>query len=291
MAKNELAIIKKDTVDVVEAKVKEFQRRGELMFPPNYSPENAMRAAWLKLQEVTDKNNVPALQSCTRDSIANSLLTMAVYGLTPLKDQGYFIVYGKKLIWQNSYFGNVALWKRVTGASDDPAAVVVYADDELEYEIVNGEYTVTKHKQSLKNIDDNKIVAAYAILTFSDGTKKTTLMTIDQIHKAWAQGQTKGNSPAHKNFPAEMAKKTVINRACKIAIKSSDDSSLALIKDTMKSNDKELTEAIVEAEIEENANQELIDIDDTIEAEYTEVKEETPEEKETEQVTMDGEPY
>ena len=88
-----------------------------------------------------------------------------------------------------------------------------------------------------------------------------------------------------------MAKKTVINRACKIAIKSSDDSSLALIKDTMKSNDKELTEAIVEAEIEENANQELIDIDDTIEAEYTEVKEETPEEKETEQVTMDGEPY
>lgn len=288
MAKNELAIIKKDTVDVVENKVREFQKRGELSFPPNYSPENAMRAAWLKLQEITDKNNVPALQSCTRDSIANSLLTMVVYGLTPLKDQGYFIVYGKKLIWQNSYFGNVALWKRFTGSELDPVAVVVYADDELEYDIVDGEYTITQHKQSLKNIDDNKIVAAYAILTFPDGTKKTTLMTIDQIHKAWAQGQTRGNSPAHKNFPAEMAKKTVINRACKIAIKSSDDSSLKLIKETMRANDDSITEAIVAAEIEENANQIEVDIVDDTEADYEVVE---VEDKPTEQVVTEGPGY
>lgn len=288
MAKNELAIIKKDTVDVVENKVREFQKRGELSFPPNYSPENAMRAAWLKLQEITDKNDVPALQSCTRDSIANSLLTMAVYGLTPLKDQGYFIVYGKKLIWQNSYFGNVALWKRFTGSELDPVAVVVYADDELEYDIVDGEYTITQHKQSLKNIDDNKIVAAYAILTFPDGTKKTTLMTIDQIHKAWAQGQTRGNSPAHKNFPAEMAKKTVINRACKIAIKSSDDSSLNLVKETMRANDDSITEAIVAAEIEENANQIEVDIVDDTEADYEVVE---VEDKPTEQVVTEGPGY
>jgi recombination protein RecT len=288
MAKNELAIIKKDTVDVVENKIREFQKRGELSFPPNYSPENAMRAAWLKLQEITDKNNVPALQSCTRDSIANSLLTMVVYGLTPLKDQGYFIVYGKKLIWQNSYFGNVALWKRFTGSELDPVAVVVYADDEFEYDIVDGEYTITQHKQSLKNIDDNKIVAAYAILTFPDGTKKTTLMTIDQIHKAWAQGQTRGNSPAHKNFPAEMAKKTVINRACKIAIKSSDDSSLNLIKETMRANDDSITEAIVAAEIEENANQIEVDIVDDTEADYEVVE---VEDKPAEQVVTEGPGY
>ncbi len=290
MAKNELAIIKKDVVDVVENKVREFQQRGELAFPPNYSPENAMRAAWLKLQEVTDRNSTPALQCCTKDSIANSLLTMAVYGLSPIKDQGYFIVYGKKLIWQNSYFGNIALWKRFTGSDIDPVAIVVYADDELEYEIVNGEYTITQHKQSLKNIDDNKIVAAYAILTMPDGSKKTTLMTIDQIHKAWAQGQTKGNSPAHKNFPAEMAKKTVINRACKIAIKSSDDSSLNLVKETMRANDDSITEAIVAAEIEENANQIEVDIVDDTEAEYTVVDvEDKPVEQG--QIVMEGPGY
>ena len=258
---NALALIKKDTVDIVAAKVREFQERGELHFPPNYSPENAMKAAWLRLQETTDKNGVQALQVCTKDSIANALLTMVVYGLTPLKDQGYFIVYGKRLLWQNSYFGNMAIWKRVTGAHIDPAAVVVYEDDELEYEIVEGEYRIISHKQTLANIKSEKIVAAYAILTYPDGSKKTTLMTIDEIRKAWEQGQTKGKSPAHVNFPAEMAKKTVINRACKMGIKSSDDSSLALLKEVMKANEDELAEAAVEAEIAGNANQELIDVE------------------------------
>ena len=282
---NALALVKKDTVDIVAAKVREFQERGELHFPPNYSPENAMKAAWLRLQETTDKNGVQALQVCTKDSIANALLTMVVYGLTPLKDQGYFIVYGKRLLWQNSYFGNMAIWKRVTGAHIDPAAVVVYEDDELEYEIVEGEYRIISHKQTLANIKSEKIVAAYAILTYPDGSKKTTLMTIDEIRKAWEQGQTKGKSPAHVNFPAEMAKKTVINRACKMGIKSSDDSSLALLKEVMKANEDELAEAAVEAEIAGNANQELIDIEYTVTEEETPAAEETKEEQTKEEIT------
>jgi len=262
---NELALIRKDTVDVVAAKVREFQEKGELHFPPNYSPDNAIKAAWLKLQETADKNGKPALQACTKDSIANALLTMVVYGLTPLKDQGYFIVYGNKLVWQNSYFGNMALWKRVTGSEHDPVAMVVYADDEFEYEIVDGEIKVAYHKQKLSNVDPGKIVAAYAILTYPDGTKKTTLMTMDEIRKAWEQGQTKGKSQAHTNFTAEMCKKTVINRACKIGIKSSDDSSLHLVKEVMKANEEQIAEAAIEAEIAENANQEFIDVDYAVE--------------------------
>lgn len=298
---DQLAIVKRDTVDVVAGKIREFQEKGELHFPDNYSPDNAMKAAWLKLQEITDKNGIPALQCTTRDSIANALLTMVVYGLTPLKDQGYFIVYGKKLLWQNSYFGNIALWKRVTKSNIDPVAVVVYADDEFEYEIVNGEYHITKHKQSLKNIDDSKIVAAYAILTYPDGTTKTTFMTMDQIRKAWEQGQTKGNSPAHKNFPAEMSKKTVLNRACKVGIKSSDDSSLKLIKEIMKANEEDIAEAAIEAEIEENANTELIDVEyEVSDVESEPEPEPTPEPKPNnpaqkskivQQSLMDGEPY
>ena len=37
------------------------------------------------------------------------------------------------------------------------------------------------------------------------------------------QGATKGQSPAHRNFPQEMAKKTVIGRACKLFVSTSDD--------------------------------------------------------------------
>ena len=44
MAENKLSLIQKDTVDIVAKRVREFQERGELHFPANYSPENAMKS-------------------------------------------------------------------------------------------------------------------------------------------------------------------------------------------------------------------------------------------------------
>src|SRR5690625_4382272 len=70
---NQLALVKKDTVDVVAERVRQFQERGEIHFPANYSPENAMKSAWLILQNTQDRNKKPALEVCTKDSIANSL--------------------------------------------------------------------------------------------------------------------------------------------------------------------------------------------------------------------------
>lgn len=111
MSTAQLALVKRDTVDVVAEKVRQFQERGEIHFPANYSPENAMKSAWLLLQTVQDKNYKPALETCTKDSIANSLLDMVVQGLNPAKKQGYFIVYGTKLTFQRSYFGTMAVTK------------------------------------------------------------------------------------------------------------------------------------------------------------------------------------
>ena len=48
-------------------------------------------------------------------------------------------------------------------------------------------------------------------------------MTLDMIRSAWGQGAAKGNSGAHRNFTDQMAKKTVIARACKIALDSTAD--------------------------------------------------------------------
>ncbi|RZM21724.1 MAG: hypothetical protein EOO88_31790, partial [Pedobacter sp.] len=63
-------------------------------------------------------------------------------------------------------------------------------------------------------------------VNYVDGTRDCEIMTLPQIHKAWAQGGSKGASPAHKNFPDQMAEKTVINRALKIEVGSTDDSTL-----------------------------------------------------------------
>ena len=80
-------------------------------------------------------------------------------------------------------------------------------------------------------------------------------MTMAEIRQAWMQGATKGNSPAHKNFPAEMSKKTVISRACKLFISSSDDSSL------FDDEPEDIRSANARQQANDNANKEEVTMD------------------------------
>jgi recombination protein RecT len=279
---NQLALVKKDTVDIVAAKVKEFQEKGELHFPANYSPENAMKSAWLILQTIkTGKNDgyKPALEVCTKDSIANSLLDMVVQGLNPAKKQGYFIVYGKQLVFQRSYFGTMAVTKRVTHAKDIDAAVI-YEGDEVDYEMKNGRIINLTHKQKFGNINKEKILGAYATIVMPDETVYHELMTIEEIRKAWSKAQFWGKEQkveqqgsTHEEFKGEMAKKTVINRACKKFMNSSDDSSLMMHH--INRGDEVAAEAQLEEEIKQNANQEIIDVDYEIQDEPDVVEQQT----------------
>ncbi len=265
MSNNQLAIIKKDTVDVVANKVREFQETGELHFPANYSAENAMKQAWLALQEVKDKSGKKALEVCTRDSIANSLLSMVVQGLSPDKKQCYFIAYGNQLTLQRSYFGTMAVAKRVCPEIADIYADVVYTEDEFEYEKRRGRTVITKHAQRLSNVAKEKIVAAYCTVVYNDDSEICTIMTMEQIKQAWKQSKMnpvndKGAvSPGstHGKFTEEMCKKTVIGRACKPIINSSDDKSL-LIK-YARVAEQDAAYADTQQEIAENANTIVVD--------------------------------
>jgi len=263
--KNDLALIKKDTVDVVANKVKQFQEKGEVHFPANYSPENAMKSAWLTLQNTQDKNKRQALDICTKDSIANALLDMVVQGLNPAKKQGYFIVYGNQLVFQRSYFGTMAVTKQVTGAESIDAAVI-YEGDEVDYEMNSGRVTNLKHKQKFGNINKENIIGAYATITFDEKDQYHELMTMEEIRQAWSQSQMWGKDQqvekkgsTHDNFKQEMAKKTVINRACKKFMNSSDDRSLVM--NHFNRQDEVTEEAKWREEVSQNANGEVIDIE------------------------------
>ena len=208
-------------------RVKDLEETGGLMFPKNYSAANQIKAAWFVLQETKDRNGEPALEVCNKNTIANAVLDMVIQGLSVSKKQGYFIVYGDKLEFQRSYFGTVALAKQC-GMQGNPVANIIYEGDDFEYRIntETGLTSIVKHEQKFENVDISKIKGAYAIVTMPDGQKQVTIMSIAQIRTAWGQGATKGASPAHKNFTDEMAKKTVIGRACKMIINSSDDAYL-----------------------------------------------------------------
>ena len=215
------------TVDLVLSKVTGFQTNGDLKLPPNYSAENAVRSAWLMLQEIQDMNKQPVLTVCSKESIANALLDMVLQGLSPVKKQCYFIAYGGKLQMQRSYMGTIAIAKRVSNVVD-ATANIIYQGDKFKYQIdpASGKKKIVEHDQEFENIDIAKIKGAYAIVIMSDGSTHTELMTMQQIRTSWAMGKAKGDSPAHRQFPDQMAMKTVINRALKVLIGSSNDSSL-----------------------------------------------------------------
>lgn len=232
MAQNEIpntaskAVVKYENVaEQVLARINSFEAEGSLKLPKNYAVQNHLKSAWLILQETKDLKGQPALQVCTKESIANALFDMVLQGLAVSKKQGYFIVYGNKLEFQRSYFGTVSLAKRAGGITAEPVANVIYEGDEFVYTIdpKTARISIIKHEQKIENIDDSKIKAAYALVNHPDGTTDVTIMSMAQIRAAWQQGATKGESPAHKKFPAEMCKKTVIGRACKLIINSSDD--------------------------------------------------------------------
>jgi recombination protein RecT len=281
MAK-ETALAVKDVIRPVEDSIRKFQITGELQFPENYSPENALKSAALILQETKDKNGNPVLSTCTRASIINALLSMVVQGLNLGKKQGYFIAYGNTLVFQRSYFGSMALAKRVCPDIVDIYADVVYAGDGFEYEKKHGKTVVTKHTQRIENVKKDEIIAAYATVLYKDGREESTIMTIDEIYQAWRQskmnpfdekGKLKTTS-THGKFTAEMCKKTVINRACKPIINSSDDSTLVRFA---RQADEMATKAEVNEEIEENANKIPVDFSDYEEEESEQMDNESEE--------------
>jgi recombination protein RecT len=242
------------TVDSILKRVSDFQSTGDLVLPQNYIAENAVRAAWLVLQETVDLNKKPALEVCTRESIANAFLEMVTKGLSVVKKQCYFVVYGNKLELEDSYIGKITMAKRDANVKEvNP--VTVYKKDVFKYSIdhTTGRKKVDQHEQLLANIIPEEIVGAYAIVTYNDGTYDTEIMTMGQIQKAWAQGGSKGGSPAHKNFPDQMAEKTVIGRALKIEVGSSDDSSIIR---------PDAGEANVNHQIKEKANKKEITFED-----------------------------
>ncbi|EOH71593.1 recombinase RecT [Enterococcus malodoratus] len=255
---NTPALLQKDITDQVNGKLVALKNEG-LHLPPGYAAANALKSAFFELQEVQDRNKKPALDVCTKESIANTLLDMVVQGLSPAKKQCYFIVYGNKLQLNRSYFGTQAVLKRLSNVKDIWANVI-YQGDTFDIEIVNGRETLKDHKTAFEN-RDNEIIGAYCIIEKTDGERVLTTMTKNEIDKSWSKAKTKN---VQNDFPQEMAKRTVINRAAKAFVNTSDDSDLLIeaINNTTANeyqDENERKEAEIIDEIDQNANSEILD--------------------------------
>lgn len=249
----ETEISKEVTVNFVA-----LQRSG-IKYPKGFAPENAVKAAMfelsrLKLVEKASTNRT------TYNSVVNAVNMMMIQGLDAGKKQGYFIPYGDEVQFQRSYFGTVTMLKRLPEI-EDIRAFEYYEDNIPEFNFDVATMSINSIKSWNPNHKSKELAGAFAVIAKKDGAFEVTNMSIDDIHTSWSQSQNYGqkvwlNTPAeikaakeagHKvkeftkkdgskgasyqtdepndvqsKFGGEMAKRTVINRAAKMYVNSSN---------------------------------------------------------------------
>lgn len=259
------AIGDKSIADTVFNKIQQLDAQGGINLSPTYSVGNALKSAWLIFQASSD------LMNCTDISKANALLDMVIQGLSPSKNQCYFIKYGNAAKMQRSYLGNVAVTKQLPEVKD-ARAFCIYEGEiennmfEFGFDTETMKYKIIKHDKDFKFIDPDKVAGCYSVIYKEDGTVDVSEpMTREQIKRAWEQGSMKGESQAHKKFGEEMSKKTALNRHCKMYFNTSNDQTVLVqsVNNTMDIGDIPEAEAeeIIEGQIAEGTAQKEIDLD------------------------------
>ncbi|ASI63347.1 recombinase RecT [Lactiplantibacillus plantarum subsp. plantarum] len=232
-----------ELVTMVNNNIEDMKNNEGLSLPPDYSVGNALNSAYLILSD-TSKGQ-PLLDKCDQGSVIKALMNMAIQGLSPAKNQCYFIPYGNQLVMQRSYFGSISVVKRLSNVKDIQAQVV-HKDDTFKIGGENGVLVVKEFEPNFENLD-KPIIGAFAWIEDINGNRTYTVMTKKDIDTSWSHAKTK---KVQNEFPEEMAKRTVINRAAKFYINSSSDNDLFVkaVNDTTSSeyendNPKDVTPA------------------------------------------------
>ncbi|HFH8708463.1 TPA: recombinase RecT [Streptococcus agalactiae] len=209
---NELT--QKQVTSNVATRINQMKDSDGLMIAPKYSVSNALSSAYYALKNGNLLNK-------DQDSIYNALLDMVTQGLSPAKNQCYFVPYGNAVKLTRSYFGTMKVVKQLPEVKDIYAEVI-YKGDEFKIKNENGRKVFVSHDTDWMNAD-NEIVGAYCIIEKEDSEKILTVMTKKEIDKSWSKAKNKN---VQNDFPQEMAKRTVINRAAKQFFNTSDDNDL-----------------------------------------------------------------
>lgn len=212
----------KSVGDIVLSRVNEMSEAG-FTLPADYNPTNAIKASMLVLQEIKDKNGKPALEVCTQASIQAALFKMLTFGEDVSKVQGYFIVYGSQLQYQESYFGKVLRVRRIF-PEWTPVPMLIHEGDSFEYAIdpETGRKKVLKHEQKLENID-KPIIGGYLYIPCADGGQDLYVMTAKEI--AAAHSKSRGGGAVHKQFSTKMYSKTLVSSGCNYILNSTPSQS------------------------------------------------------------------
>lgn len=203
-----------------------------------YTIDTAMQAVAIIFSE----NN--GFQKCTPESKYKAVLSMVCQGLNPLKGQCSFVPYGNQLQLLRDWSGSIMVAKRENKNIAAINSKVVRESDIFDFDIVNGIYTIIKHKPDIKNLN-SPIIAAYALAIDHDGNViDADFMSYEDIKSTWKNAQLKYKGEPvvrqdgslhpgsnHAKYPEKMTTKTVVHRLCRSIIKSSGNESISEVAD------------------------------------------------------------
>lgn len=213
-------------------------------------PKDFNKARFVQNSIALLKDN-PDLQKYGSTEVIAGLMKGAYLGLDFYNKECYLIPYGKQLNYQTDYRGAKKLAKKYAiRPIKDIYAKLIREGDVFEELIERGEQTFNFKP---KFLNDGKIIGAFAVCLYADGGLSYDVMSLADLENTRKQSKA-ANSPAWKNFTGEMYKKTVLHRLCKhIELDFENPTQRDLFTAGMEIETD--TKAIVEQEIEQNANQ------------------------------------
>lgn len=182
------------------------RERVRAVVPKNVDPGRLIRMALLSISK-SDQ-----LRRCSPESLLLSLCDAAALGLDcgGALGQAYLVPFGGTATLIIGYRGMIAL-ARKSGEISTIDAQVVRQGDRFNYEL--GLKPQLAHHPMADC--DAPITHAYAVCHFKDGSYQYTVMSIAEINKIKARSKASNSGPWVTDF-AEMCKKTVIRRLCKM---------------------------------------------------------------------------
>ncbi len=163
------------------------------------------------LMDMANPKN-PKLRECSPQSIYLGLLACAVTGLEPgaLKGEAYLVPFAGEATFIPGWKGLVKQARRSREVVGITANVVREADT---FDLDLGTSNTIIHKPARGDRGD--VIGAYAVATLLHGQREIEWMDREDLDAIEKVATSRGKSPAWKDWPDQMQRKSPIRRLCK----------------------------------------------------------------------------
>ncbi len=182
--------------------------------PPGFNRDRFVLNSLTVIQDMlNDSRKRDELAKIRPETIPMCLIKGAFLGLDFLNGECYAIPYKGVISFQTDYKGEIKICKRFSKNK----IRTIYAKNVRKGDVFQEkvEHGVQDFVFEPKPFSDGEIIGTFAVVVYEDGTMMYDTMSKSEIETVRNCYSKAKDSPAWKNSPGEMYKKTVIRRLCK----------------------------------------------------------------------------